>query len=89
MPQTADLAAVPVLLSVNGEVRSRGRGADALGDPRQALAWLAAAHAVTAAPLRAGQVVITGVCGMPVAVRPGDLVRARFGDLGEVCARLL
>ena len=36
-----DLAAHPVVVSVDGEEAATGKGANALGDPRLALTWLA------------------------------------------------
>ena len=59
-----------------------GRGADALGDPRAALAWIANNHAAQGAALRAGDVVTTGVCGKPSAIEPGCRVVADFGEIG-------
>ena len=79
-----DLAAHPVALHINGKPASRGRGGDALGDPRAALTWLANCEAVKPDGLRAGQVVTTGVCGQPTPVQPGDRVLADFGPLGQV-----
>jgi 2-keto-4-pentenoate hydratase len=70
----------------NGKVSltREGKGINVLGDPRLALTWLTnelSRHGIT---LRAGQVVTTGTCMMPIAVEPGDLVRIDFGILGTV-----
>ena len=77
-----DLAARRVALIVDGRVATTGRGADALGDPRAALAWIANNHAAQGAALRAGDVVTTGVCGKPGAVEPGSRVVADLGEIG-------
>ena len=64
-----------------------GSGANVLGDPRIALAWLAnelSAHGVT---LRTGQVVTTGTCVPPMPVAPGDTFVADFGVIGEARLR--
>ena len=85
----ADLRTQEVILRINGEVVSRGHGSDALGDPLAALAWLVNCPAVKAAGgLRAGQVVTTGVCGLPSPVRAGDRVEADFGPFGSARVEL-
>ena len=82
-----DLAAHRVVGRVAGRLEREGRGANVLGDPRIALAWLAnevSRHGVT---LDAGQVVTTGTCVVPLEVAPGDEVVADFGTLGRVGLR--
>ncbi len=82
--RTIDLAAHPVVGHKNGAVAERGSGADVLGDPRIALAWLANDRAARGDGLKAGQIVTTGTCIKPVTIVPGDLVVADFGVLGRV-----
>ena len=77
-----DLAAQRVTLSVDGRVATTGVGADALGDPRAALAWIANNHAAQGAALRAGDIITTGVCGKPSAIAAGSHVVAEFGAIG-------
>jgi len=79
-----DLAAHPVVGHKNGAVAQRGSGANVLGDPRIALAWLANDRAARGDGLKAGQVVTTGTCIKPVTIAPGDQVVADFGALGRV-----
>jgi 2-keto-4-pentenoate hydratase len=79
-----DLAAHPVVGHKNGAVAERGSGANVLGDPRVALAWLANDRAVRGDGLKAGQIVTTGTCIKPVLISPGDQVVADFGALGRV-----
>ena len=57
-----------------------------LGDPRIALAWLVNELSAHGVPLRAGQVVTTGTCVVPIAIAPGDRVSGDFGVLGKVVA---
>ena len=79
-----DLAAHPVRLLVNGQEVTAGRGADVLGGPLVALAWLADSQRLRGGGLAAGDIVTTGVCGAPSPIGPGDRVRAEFGPLGSV-----
>ena len=80
--RTLDLAALPVTLSIDGRVATTGTGADALGDPRTALTWIANNHATQGAALRAGDIITTGVCGKPSAIDAGSRVVADLGPLG-------
>jgi len=64
-----------------------GHGKNVLGDPRIALAWLANELRQLGLTLRAGEVVTTGTCHPPLAIRSGDLVEADFGPLGKVSVR--
>jgi 2-keto-4-pentenoate hydratase len=61
-----------------------GIGSNVLGDPRVALVWLANELSQYGTTLRAGEVVTTGTCLVPLPVNPGDRVRGDFGVLGEV-----
>jgi 2-keto-4-pentenoate hydratase len=75
----ADLAALPVELSVDGEVVERGTGAAASGHPAAGVVWLAEQLAARGRALEPGDLVITG--GLPSA-RPlevGHHISASFG----------
>jgi 2-keto-4-pentenoate hydratase len=85
-----DLAAHRVHATVTGAERSYARdgiGANVLGDPRFALAWLANELSQNGIALRAGQFVTTGTCVVPLEIVAGDRVVADFGRLGTVSAR--
>ncbi len=84
-----DLAACRVALRVDGAGETEGSGADVLGDPRSALAWLANAHRLTGAGLGRGEVVTTGVCGAPTRYDPGQQIVAEFDGLGGVETRIV
>jgi 2-keto-4-pentenoate hydratase len=79
-----DLAAHPTLGRVAGGAEHPGKGANVLGDPRLALAWLANELSGLGIPLKAGQVVTTGTSFVPLPVKAGDRVSADFGPLGSV-----
>ncbi len=81
-----DLAAHLVRGSVDGTV-AEGRGANALGDPRLALAWLANELSGLGITLAAGQVVTTGTCVVPMPIAPGVEALADLGILGTTALR--
>jgi 2-keto-4-pentenoate hydratase len=66
----------------NGELAATGSGANVLGDPHVALAWLVNELCTYGDGIAAGQFVTTGTCVIPVPIKPGDRVRADFGELG-------
>ncbi len=79
-----DLAAHPVTGRVARKLERTGSGANVLGDPRVALAWLANELSGIGVTLKTGQVVTTGTCVTPMAIEPGDRVEVDFGALGAV-----
>lgn len=78
------LPAVAVELEINGEVVAAGSGADVLGHPAEAVAWLANAVAPFGVTLQPGQVILPGACTFAPFVKSGDKVLARFAGIGDV-----
>lgn len=72
-----------------GGLTREGKGANVLGDPRVALAWLANELSELGIALKAGEVVTTGTCLVPLPIEPGVDVTADFGVLGSVRARIV
>nr|WP_026918994.1 fumarylacetoacetate hydrolase family protein [Gordonia shandongensis] len=72
---------------INGEEVSTGTGAACLGDPLNAVAWLAKAARDFGEPLRAGQVILSGALGPMRPLASGDEVTVEIGGLGSVGAR--
>src|SRR5258708_37344409 len=79
-----DLKAVKGRAIVNGEEVSHGTGADVLGHPHNALAWLANHLAAEGKGLHAGQLVLTGSLVKTVWVKAGVKVRRELEGLGVV-----
>lgn len=79
-----NLADHPVELIVNGKVALTGSGANVLGNPLNALAWLANELPKWGRSLAAGDLVTTGTCTDVYTAKIGDRIRADFGDLGRV-----
>jgi 2-keto-4-pentenoate hydratase len=78
---------VTMTMRRGGEVVSQGTGRDCLGDPLNALAWLAATAIDVGTPLRAGDLVLSGALGPMSAVVAGDVFDAVIAPLGTVTAR--
>jgi 2-keto-4-pentenoate hydratase len=55
-----DLAQLTARLSINGREIGSGKGRDVMGNPLNALAWLAETRAAAGTPLRRGAIVMTG-----------------------------
>lgn len=82
----ANLAEVPMRLTVNGELKSEGIGAACLGHPLCAAYWLART-AACGDGLRAGEVILAGALGPMVPLNPGAVAVADFGVFGTVTCR--
>lgn len=83
--RAVDRAAVRLNVTVNGAFAADGIGANALGDPMNALVWLANGLARRGLALAAGDLVTTGnICNAPLHPAAGDRTVADFGALGRV-----
>jgi 2-oxo-3-hexenedioate decarboxylase/2-keto-4-pentenoate hydratase len=78
-----DLAAVRGELTVNGKIIGSGLGADVMGHPLDALAWLANQRLAQGYGLRQGDLVLTGSVVQTHWVDAGDSVVARIAGLGD------
>jgi 2-keto-4-pentenoate hydratase len=79
-----DLLAVVGRALINGVEVGRGTGADVLGHPHHALAWLANHLAADGKGLRAGEIVLTGSLVKTVWLQAGDSVVMELDGLGRV-----
>jgi 2-keto-4-pentenoate hydratase len=77
-------AGAEMIMTINGEQASAGTGADCLGDPVNALLWVAETAAALGRPLRAGEIVLSGALGPMAPLNAGDVVEARIGGLGTL-----
>lgn len=83
-----DLGALRAVAYVNGEPVGEGRGADSMGHPLSALAWVAGHLAARGRGLRRGDVVICGSLVTSKFPRAGDELRFDAGALGAVELRV-
>ncbi|MGW0190895.1 2-keto-4-pentenoate hydratase [Streptomyces sp. NPDC003362] len=79
-----DLAAVVADLHINSERAASGSGAEVLGHPATAVAWLANTLAAHGTALGPGQLVLPGAMTTAPFVGAGQKVEGRFGCLGSV-----
>ena len=82
-----DPVAAQMHMTVTGAEDSVGTGVASLGDPLNAVTWLARQARELGEPLRAGQVVLSGALGPMRAVTPGAEVRVSVTGLGTVSVR--
>ena len=84
-----DLAALEGRIVVNQSERGHGKGAELMGDPLAALAWLAASSlAASFGGLKAGQVVMLGSVTPPIWLLGPATVEVSFPPLAPVLLTL-
>ncbi|MEU1692617.1 2-keto-4-pentenoate hydratase [Streptomyces sp. NPDC005774] len=71
-------------MSIDGQEVSTGTGAACMGDPINALVWLARQARDLGEPLQAGQVILSGALGPMRPIAPGNVVRSTVAGLGSV-----
>ena len=79
-----DVRSIGASLSVNGEVRDKGVSAAVMGNPLNAVAWLANKLSEFGVSLEPGHVVMSGSFIKVYPFKAGDSVSAVFDVLGEV-----
>jgi 2-oxopent-4-enoate/cis-2-oxohex-4-enoate hydratase len=84
-----DLAQEEVVYEHNGEIVGTHRAAEVMGNPLNALAWLANHLATRGLGLEPGDVVMSGSISKLLRPKAGDTIRARFRHLGSVSVRVV
>ena len=82
-----DLALEGLVYELNGTVVATNAGAEVMGGPLNALAWIANHLGARGLGLRAGDLVMSGSISQLLRPKAGDTVRAAFTRLGAVSAR--
>lgn len=85
----ADLPAVTMKLYRNGTLVGEGTGAAVLGDPCEAVAWLANRLWGYGVPLKKGEVILSGAFSAAPVAEKGDEFEAIFSSFGSVTARFV
>lgn len=86
-PTGIDLRLEGVVLRVNGELRGSATAVEVLGDPLNAVVFLANKVAELGGRIEAGMVLMTGSVIASVPVAAGDAVDVEFTRLGRVRVR--
>jgi 2-keto-4-pentenoate hydratase len=79
-----DVVGAEMTMTADEVTVSQGRGADCLGSPLAALAWLGNTCLRYGRPLQAGDVVLSGALGPMVPMGAGVRYRAGITGLGEL-----
>lgn len=79
-----DLESARMTLNKNGMVASEGMGKACLGNPLNAVCWLADTMLEMGTPLKKGSIILAGALGPMLAVEAGDEVTASIDGLGTV-----
>ena len=87
--RSLDLGAARGVLQINGEAVAEGIGADVMGHPLDALAWLANAQAARGNALQAGMLVMTGSIIATRFVSAGDSLQFCVTGMPDVQLRIV
>jgi 2-oxopent-4-enoate/cis-2-oxohex-4-enoate hydratase len=86
-PKRLDLTTVGMTLEKNGELIGTGAGAATLGNPVNAVTWLANTLGRFGITLKAGEVILSGSLSIMFPVAAGDSIRMSLGKIGSCSAR--
>ncbi len=83
-PLDIDLRWSGAILYRNEVIEETGLAAAVLDHPANGIRWLARRFAPHGVALEPGQILLSGSFTAPIAVHPGDTIRADYGPLGEI-----
>ena len=84
-----DLKLIGMVLEKNGDVTQTGAGAAVLGNPANAVAWLANAVGEFGVSLKAGEIIMPGALTAASNVDRNDVFQGFFDGLGSVSVRFV
>ncbi len=88
-PHDVDLVGCAMELEKNGEIVTTGTGSAALGNPLEAVAWLANTLSHLNESLKAGEVVLSGSLAAMVPVVAGDSLKVSIDGIGSCSVRFI
>ncbi len=83
-PQDFDFTGCGMEMRLGDDIVSTGDGRACMGNPLNAVAWLAARMRSIGMPLRAGEIILSGALGPMVPLATPGRVSAVIGGLGQV-----
>ncbi|MDY6765424.1 MAG: fumarylacetoacetate hydrolase family protein [Halobacteria archaeon] len=83
-----DLTLESVKILVDGELEVTGVGANVLGHPARAVAWLANKVGEMEDTLEAGELVLSGASTESIGLEPGTVIDVKFSSLGSMTYRV-
>jgi len=84
-----DLRLIGMVFEKNGDIAVTGAGAAVLGNPAQAVAWLANTLSEYGITLKAGEFIMAGALTAALPIKAGDNFTASFDRLGTVSLRFV
>ncbi len=79
-----DLRTVGMVLEHNGRIVATAASAESLGNPVNAVVWLANKLATYGQSLEAGEIILSGALTRAMEIAPGDVFCGTFANLGSV-----
>lgn len=86
-PKEKDLSLLGIVVEKNNKQLTTSSGASVMGNPANAVAWLANKMRTLGEPLKKGEFVLSGSFISAIPVKAGDIVTIRYGGLGEMRAK--
>ena len=83
-PLDINLRWVGATLSQNGVIEETGLSAGVMGHPTAGIAWLVNKLAPLQDGLKKGDIVLAAYSIRPVDIKPGDVIRVDYGELGGI-----
>lgn len=83
-PKKFELDLLGVTLSINGEMKAFGTGAEVLGHPANSVAMLANMLSRNGEKINKGDVILTGALTEAIHLSKGDFICGKYDGLGEV-----
>lgn len=86
-PRKVDLKKIRMALSREGDLINSGLGSAVLGDPAEAVAWLAYCMGQYDVSLDKGDIVLSGALSAAVPAKPGEVFTCDYGEFGALHVR--
>lgn len=83
-PKDIDLKKIEMTLIKNGKAINSGKGSEVLGDPANAVLWLAKSLGQYGVKLNAGDIILSGALSAAIQANSGDKFICDYGDYGKV-----